>query len=91
MLKYLLVLALSLPVFTTAAAEASESRAPMPMQVTLAGGEIVKTAAVRTTPAPAREVRPAPQQPNTVSWKMVLAAVALMVAVALRRFGSGSR
>jgi len=90
MLKYLLALVISLSAFTAAAAEAGDPRSAAAK--TLAGdGGIAKTAVARAATSPAREAAATPQQLDEVSWKMVLAAVALMAAVALRRFGSEPR
>lgn len=63
----------------------------------VAGGEIVRTATVRTASAKTQAqtsdvTAAAAEQPSRqVSWEMVLAAVALMAAIALRRPGSPRR
>lgn len=101
MFKHLLALVVALSTLTAVAAESLDARPAAstllvadesrPVAMTrLTDGEIMRTA----SPRPAKA---APETPDTeestrdVSWEMVLAAVAFMTAIALRRFRAGPR
>jgi hypothetical protein len=106
MSKFILALALCASALTAPAAESPEPRTAAKaaavggemVKTVAAGGEMVRAAATRAAPAAPRgasketqKPQPAPEPSPEVSWDMVLAAVALMMAIALRRLGSRRR